>query len=239
MELAKTYSVLLTGLIRKEINEMKNNLYEESYFKQRKNGNDKRNLQYVLDLQFIEKYISSGVVCDVGCGTGDFDKAIHWAEAIFGIEVSEHAKLLAAPTVRFDKDIFSEIDFFDLVIFRGTIQHVENPFEMLRVAHRSLKRGGFICFLATPNANSPLYRRKNALPFIEPKYNYWIPSDRTLSDNLLNLNFVVQEIEYPYWNTQYRRAIYDHISFIVNFFTPKFIKHAFWKSSMNLIAKKL
>ena len=62
MELAKTYSVLLSGLIRKEIDEMINNLYEESYFEQRKNGNDKRNLQYVLDLQFIEKYISSGVV---------------------------------------------------------------------------------------------------------------------------------------------------------------------------------
>ena len=218
---------------------MEDDLYEQSYFDLRIKDQHNRRTQYALDLTFIEKYVNSGIICDVGCGTGEFDREILWADSIYGIEISEHAKEIAIPTVRFDKDIFSETNFFDLVIFRGTIQHIENPFEMIRAAHRSLKSGGYICFLATPNANSPLYRRKNTLPFIESKYNYWIPSDTTLSNILNNLNFIVQEINFPYWNTPYRRTFYDHFSFLINLFTSKYIDHAFWKSSMNLMAKKL
>ena len=52
----------------------------------------------------------------------------------FGMEISVYARSIALEAgVRVDRDIFSESDFFDLVIFRGTIQHLDEPFKFHQV----------------------------------------------------------------------------------------------------------
>ena len=78
--------------------------------------------------------------------------------------------------MRFDRDIFSESDFFDLVIIRGTIQHLDEPFLFLKHAFTALRPGGYLVFLATPNTNSPFYRLKKTLPFIDAPRNFYIPT---------------------------------------------------------------
>ena len=110
---------------------------------------------------------------------------------------------------------------------------------MINAAFKSLKVGGYICFLATPNTNSPVYKIKHQLPFIDAKYNYWVPSDIALTNVLINSGFKIEEIEYPYWNTPYRRFFHDHIYFFFNLFSSKYFSHAFWRSSINMIAKKV
>ena len=105
---------------------------------------------------------------DIGCSTGEFLEAIDWRDERFGMEISQYARSIATETgVRFDRDIFSESDFFDLVIIRGTIQHLDEPFLFLKHAFTALRPGGYLVFLATPNTNSPFYRLKKTLPFID------------------------------------------------------------------------
>src|SRR5437870_5168060 len=114
-------------------------------------GNDaKRIAQFKLDGQYVRRFIAHGVCCDVGCSTGEFLRTIEWNGPTYGMEISAHAQQIAEQNgIRFDKNIYTESGFFDLVIFRGTIQHVDEPFCMMKAAYSALKKGGFIVFLAT------------------------------------------------------------------------------------------
>ena len=101
-----------------------------------------------------------------------------------------------------------------------------------------LKKNGYIIFLATPNSNSPVFRIKQNLPALIPKQNYYIPGNKDLYNILNNYNFKNIEIEYPYLETPYCRIFHDLFFFILNLITPLFFEHAFFKSMMNVSAKK-
>ena len=109
-----------------------------------------------------------GEVCDVGCSTGEFLDACGWFKKMrHGMEISAHARRIAeSKGIDFSRNITTERDFFDVVVFRGTIQHVPEPFRYIRLAHRALKSGGHIAFLATPNTDSrpPSTRRLRSDP---------------------------------------------------------------------------
>jgi SAM-dependent methyltransferase len=216
-------------------------LYGEDYFETRLSNDPKRLAQFRSEGELIRRYIRAGRAMDVGCSTGEFLEAIDWQDERFGMEISEYARALAMEKgVRFDRDIFSESDFFDLVIFRGTIQHLDEPFKFIKYAHSALRPGGYVVFLATPNINSPFYRLKKTLPFLDPPRNFYIPDDVSLRQTLVNFGFVVRETRYPYLRTPYARPLRDHWRFLRNRLTPRstVIPHAFWRSSMEVVAQK-
>ena len=214
-------------------------MWPDDKFINRQSNNPNRLKQFKLDEKFIKKYISNGNICDVGCSTGEFIQNINWKGNIYGMEINDYAKNIASNFINFDKNIFTESNFFDLVIFRGTIQHVDEPFRMIKAAYNSLRQGGYICFLATPNTNSILYKLKNNLPFLDWVTNYYIPGNKELKNVLENYGFKIKSIEYPYLNTPYCNFFMDHIKFILNVLVPcMFFKHAFWKSSMQIMAVK-
>ena len=215
------------------------NRYGSDYFKNR-NGNDKQRLaQFQIDGHFLKKFKSNGVICDIGCSTGEFLMSISWEGDLYGMEINEEAKSIAEKNgFRFDKNIYTESNFYDVVVFRGTIQHVDEPFRMIKAAYKSLKKGGVIVFLATPNTDSILYRLKLDLPFLDKNLNFYVPGKTNLSNSLKNYGFTVLSVEYPYWNTPYRNFPKDIYLFFLNVVTRRFFKHAFWKSSFSLIAKK-
>lgn len=158
---------------------------------------------------------------------------------LFGMEINPDAIKNIPPNISLAKNIFTESDFFDLVIFRGTIQHVNDPFEMIHSTYDSLKEGGHIIFLATPNTDSILYRIKLDLPALDKKYNYYLPGKKNLTSVLENAGFKVVEVRYPYWKTPYRKFWLDHTLFILNVINPfKFYNHAFWGSMMSIVAVK-
>ena len=225
---------------------MKDNKYEPSivdrwpddYFNDRHANNKKRLNQFEIDIKFIKKYIKSGNVCDVGCSTGEFLRQLNFSGQLFGMEINEYAKKKASEFINFEKNIFTEENFFDLIIFRGTIQHVDEPFRMIKYSYKSLKKEGFIVFLSTPNTNSILYKLKNNLGFLDKKTNFYIPGEIELCNALKNFNFEILELNFPYFNTPYASVVSDHYKFIKNLLFKKFYPHPFWKSSMNIIAKK-
>jgi SAM-dependent methyltransferase len=213
--------------------------FKEEYFKNRIGNDILRNRQFILDLEFINRFVLSGDICDVGCSTGEFIRSIKFPGNIYGMEISDYARKIASDLISFEKDIFTELSFFDLVIFRGTIQHVDEPFHMIKKTYEALKPGGYVVFLAVPNTNSPFFHATKTLPFLDEKLNFYIPDNLTFSNVLKNFGFSDIIIEYPYLETPYANPIKDHLKFIVNFLSRKMIfKHPFWRSSMSISARK-
>jgi SAM-dependent methyltransferase len=212
--------------------------WNDNYFSDRLMNNPLRLKQFELDSKYIKKFIKGGTTCDVGCSTGEFLKYLQFDGDLYGIEVNDAARKIASEFISFEKNIFTEENFFDLIIFRGTIQHVDIPFQMIKSSLHSLKSGGLIIFLATPNTDSILYRLKGDLTFLDWPRNFYIPGKKQLVNSLENFGFEIVDIELPYWNTPYRNILKDYFLFIANIFSNKFYKHAFWGSSMNIVARK-
>jgi SAM-dependent methyltransferase len=216
-------------------------LYGEDYFDTRHSNDPLRVAQFRLEGQFIRRYVQSGRALDVGCSTGEFLVAIDWGPERYGMEISDYAQAIAERNGhRFDRDLFTERDFFDLVIFRGTIQHLDEPFLFMKQAYTALAPGGHVVFLATPNTNSPFYRLKKTLPFIDEPRNFYVPDDVGLARSLTNFGFEVREVRHPYLRTPYAHPLRDHWRFAKNLVTPRrtIYPHAFWRSSMELVARK-
>lgn len=215
-----------------------NSHYDQSYFTHRMENDPKRLASFRSEKQFINQYITSGRLLDVGCSTGEFIASLNWKGETYGMEVSEIAIDIAQKKgIQFDKDIFNVKDFFDLIIFRGTIQHIDTPFLYLKQSYHALKPNGFVCFLATPNMNSIYYKLWNTLPFLDPKVNFWIPSDQTLMNTMAHFGFQLIQIRYPYVHSPYASFLKDHFNFIRKCFGAH-VTFAFWRNSMELIFKK-
>ncbi len=214
-------------------------LYAKEYYSGRLSNDTKRLLSFDLEGQLIRKYKHSGIVCDVGCSTGEFLNHIRWQGDKYGMEISEFARKEAEKTaISFEKNILTVNNYFDLIVFRGTIQHLPEPFLYIQKSFESLKSGGVVAFLATPNSNSIYYKLFNTLPFLAPELNFYIPSDLTLSSALNNFGFEIKEIQYPYVGSPYQKLISDHIKFLKKLVFRTDDKFAFYKSMMNLIAIK-
>lgn len=212
--------------------------WPDKYFDDRNQNNEKRLRQFKIDKEFICKFISSGKICDIGCSTGEFLKYLNFPGEMYGMEINETAKQKAGAFINFEKNIFTEKNFFDLVIFRGTIQHVDEPFRMIKESYNSLKEGGYISFLSTPNSNSILYKLKHNLAFLDNKTNFYIPGEVDLTNSLKNFGFKIKKITFPYHKTPYASLIKDHYFFLRNLISKKFYPHPFWKTSMSIIAQK-
>lgn len=217
-------------------------MYDDAYFAGRNLNDTKRIVAYKQDSDFISKYCDiDGAVCDIGCSTGEFLEAIRWRGPRYGIEISEFAKKIASTReINFETNILNQKEYFDVVIFRGTIQHLPSPFEYLNLAYESLKPGGKLFLLATPNANSLVYKIFNTLPALDKRLNFYIPSDITLKDNLENIGFKLLNTEYPYLGSPYANYLSDHINFIKSLVInrTKNKNYAFWKNMMNMVAEK-
>jgi SAM-dependent methyltransferase len=215
--------------------------YTEKYFASYQNDL-KRQAQYKKELSRIESFVSSGQILDVGCGLGGFldcFDSTRWKK--YGVDVSEiaieEARKKGIHVNNFENAYDYPDSFFDVIIFRGSIQLIPDPFAVLLKCRSLLKPNGLIVFLATPNSNSPYYKRFGTLPILTPHLNYLIPSDLMLTNILKNLGFNVARIHFPYIDGPYARPLLDHVFYLLSFFGLK-KKFAFWKSVMEVYAFK-
>jgi len=213
-------------------------IWGDDYFKDRNMTDKVRLKQFDLDRDLIYNYVNCGKICDVGCSTGEFIRRIDWRGECYGMEINEAARSAASDVIKFNKNIFTESNYFDLVLFRGTIQHVDEPFRMIKESYDSLVDGGYLVFLMTPNVNSILYRLKKNLPLLDFKRNYYLPGDAEFINALTNYGFDIIYKSYPYIETPYANPLRDIIGFIQNVFSRKFVPHPFWGSIMNIVAQK-
>lgn len=215
--------------------------YNESYFSVYRED-AKRKVMYEAERDRIQRLKSSGRILDVGCGLGMFLSEFSsekWDK--YGTDISALAIKEARSRGIYVNDYSEAYDypdgFFDVIVFRGSLQLIATPFAVIETCIQLLAPGGCLVFLSTPNSNSPYYRRFKTLPFLTPHANFLIPSDVMMRNALQNFGLEILEIRYPYLEGPYARPLRDHILYFLSYFGIK-RKFAFWRSSMEIYARK-
>lgn len=215
-------------------------LYDSDYFLDRSYGHDpKRDAMYAQERARILKRVSPGRVLDVGCGLGDFLVGFDDRWEKWGIEPSDYAREKARKKgITMAPDI-GGLDFeqFDLVIFRGTLQHIDFPMRALTQAVRVLKHGGLLAILATPDADSAVYQLLGTLPALEAPRNWIVFGHRCLKNIMVRLGLQDIEVFHPYWSTPYARPVIDLLKFTYSIFFG-FRKFAFPGSMFEMYGVK-
>lgn len=203
----------------------------------------RRAAMYRQERERIMAFCSPGRVLDVGCGVGAFLEGFVPAWERHGVDISAYAR---AEARRRGLNVPDDYDgtlahypdgHFDLVVMRGVLQHLFNPFDMLRDCVRVVRPGGALVFLATPNARSPVYALFGTLPALDPPRNWQQPSDVGLANALTNLGLRVEKVIYPYIGTPYASPLRDTWRFALR--CAGIVKpFAFWRSMMEVYARK-
>ena len=120
--------------------------------------NTQRKKMYELELEFLMNFKNAGSVLDVGCSGGQFLQ--HFKKAGFdcqGVEFGIEASIEAQKDFKVHVGEFPLINFenkYDIIIFRGVIEHVDKPKEYLQKAISLLNQHGLIFITATQNRKS-------------------------------------------------------------------------------------
>jgi SAM-dependent methyltransferase len=213
--------------------------YDASYFTGRQLDEDKRHAMRRQELERLSARLRlvAGTVVDIGCGRGEFlDLLPAPAWMKYGIEVAETARAVCVRKgIRFD--LPRGRGWCDLVLLRGSLQHLDQPIETLTRAYHWLRPGGRLVVLATPNAGGPVYRLFQDLPALDPPRNFIVFSDRVLRQCLVNIGFREPEFSYPYLGTPYASPLRDHAHFLLRFLGVR-KPFAFWRNMMECYAQK-
>jgi SAM-dependent methyltransferase len=213
--------------------------YDERYFVSRGPEDAKRQAMREQELERVRAWtgLDAGVVVDVGCGLGELLDLLpgeRWRK--YGIDVSEHARgVCGAKGIEFE--LPDGEGWCDLVLLRGSLQHLDRPLETLLSAYRWLREDGYLVALATPNAGGPVYRLFQDLPPLDPPRNFVVFSDRILRQCLLNIGFRDIRFHYPYRGTPYAAPVRDHLRFLLRLAGVR-RPFAFWRNMMECYARK-
>ena len=101
-------------------------------------------------------------VLDVGCGTGNFANQVakNGAKKVLGIDYAEEAIKIAKkahthPNLEFRKmDVKNIKEKFDIIVSIGTLEHMDNPYQILKKFKNQLNNNGKI-IITSPNWSNP------------------------------------------------------------------------------------
>lgn len=219
--------------------------YQGYYRTRRRNVSltQQRAIQYSLDSQHISRFISTGLVLDVGCSDGSFLKALPNSFSKYGIDIevdpvssNDDSNLTLSSGFFPESKSFSSLQF-DLITFRGVIEHLRNPSSFISKAVSLLRPNGFLYFCATPNVDSP------AAHLFRNRWNQWHPIEHP---NLFNVNtlhtlldpsrFDLIDVIYPYLQTPYASSTNDLEAFLSESITPSTkTSPPFWGSMLSAV----
>ena len=218
------------------------NLFPDTYFDDRFFNQSERKKSIELEAEWLRAFgiNFTGSVCDVGCSTGEFLEYTKWSGSNYGMEVNPDA-MQAAPKegIKFNKNILNSTSYFDVVIMRGVIQHLDQPYKYIEQAQNSLKTGGYLVFLQTPNIGCIYYRLFQNLPALETQNTYFLPDHEQLVRICERSGFGLVGAQKPYWKSPYASPLKDFSKFFFRlFFRSRSLQGPFPGNMMNLIFKK-
>jgi SAM-dependent methyltransferase len=193
-------------------------LYEREYFDGYYLNDKRREAMYKQEYKRILERTHFGRVLDIGCGVGGFLQTFDDRWDKYGIEPSDFAAEKAkAKGINMLRNIQSVgYDFMDVVIFRGSLQHINFPMRELSQATKSLRPGGLLVILATPDTDSLVYKLWGRLPALDAPRNWILFGNRMLSNILKRFEYDEIEIIHPYLGTPYANPVNDFSKFSVS-----------------------
>ena len=212
-----------------------------------------RKIQYKIDLEFIKKYIQKGKVLDVGCSGGFFLNEFGDGFKKHGIEIDPESCNYGRKEfgINIMNGIFGEKDdfrenYFDLVVTRGSIEHMPNARQVIERIAKVLKPGGFYFISATPNIecfSAQIYKEKwNQFDPIEHIFYF---SEKTMSNLCNQHGLKLIDSDYPYLKTPYANPYEDNKKIIEDVLKISNSKKneitaspPFWGTMMTLIFQK-
>lgn len=216
-------------------------LYTQEYFQKHYARDPKREQMYRLEYARIkERMPLGGSVLDIGCGTGGFLMNFDPLWQIYGFEPSAYAHQRAAGRgieMFYNLDAVPD-DSMDVVVLRGTLQHMAHPMRTLEDATRILRQGGMIAILATPDTDSLVYRIWLDLPALDADRNWILFGNKMLVSILIRLGYEHIEVLHPYRDTPYANPLQDAWQFFISLFLG-YRKFAFPGNMMEIYARKI
>lgn len=158
------------------------------------------------EVEFINS-LSPGRVLDIGCGAGFLLSGINDKWEKFGVEVShfaaEYAKKEGKIYVGELQDAHFPNEFFDLIVMHHVIEHIKDPISIIVEVHRILKKSG-ILLLGTPDFDSGCARRfKGKYRLLYDSTHTSLFSNDSMHRFLRDHNFIIDRVEYPFFDTRY------------------------------------
>ena len=229
--------------------------YYSTYLKHRLQDKEKfqqRSVQYQIDSDFLKTYVTSGKILDVGCSGGFFLNEIGNGFTRVGLEIDNEAASFGIKN--FNLDIKPNVlgsdslenDSFNVITFRGVIEHIYDPASAITRAKELLKSNGRIYICATPNLDclcAEVYR---------DMWNLWHPiqhinifNSKTLHKLIGEDEFDIEAVNYPYLGTPYENFEQDTKKLIDDILKIKSQKKIdkksppFWGNMINIIFKKI
>ena len=183
-------------------------LYDEKYFEGGIYSDYLGEREYRLSLferklPLVEaQVLKGGKLLDVGCAAGYFlEVAASKGYDVFGVEVSKYATDHVDESLRprvftgVLEDARFPIDFFDAITMWDVLEHLPNPLDALREAHRVLQKGGKL-IVETVNVsciNAKLLGPR--WPLYRPPFHLFYFSVSTLTELLRKSGFEVAKVE--------------------------------------------
>ena len=152
-------------------------------------------------------------VLDVGCGTGNFVNEVSkkGSRYVLGIDYAKEAIKIAKNSYSQEnlefriQDVKEINEKFDVIVSIGTIEHMDNPIEILKKFKKCLKTNGKI-ILTTPNWTNPrgyvlmtLYFLFDA-PITLADLHYLTPNEHLNMAKKLNMKMKWRTIEQSWGN---------------------------------------
>ena len=205
--------------------------------------NEKENrIEFSIDeIDFINKLKLSdkqNKLLDIGCGCGFVLSAISDNFEKHGIEIVPEAAAIAEQyatkiyTEGIEKIPFQE-EFFDVISCLHVIEHISDPITFLKVVHKILKTHGHL-IISSPNFDGALARRFGEnFRLLHDKTHVSLFSDFSLKELLEDTGFVVDKIEYPFFDTKYFTK-----ENLLKVFDTSTVSPAFYGNIMTLYVRK-
>jgi 2-polyprenyl-3-methyl-5-hydroxy-6-metoxy-1,4-benzoquinol methylase len=117
-----------------------------------------RTEMYRVEHEHITQFIKTGSVLDVGCSGGYFLDCFDQNNFdCYGVEFGQEAAEEAAKKYQVYQGEFDKIKIqksFDLIIFRGVIEHIPYPKQYLNKAVQLLNDDGYVYITSTPDSDA-------------------------------------------------------------------------------------
>jgi 2-polyprenyl-3-methyl-5-hydroxy-6-metoxy-1,4-benzoquinol methylase/predicted RNA-binding Zn-ribbon protein involved in translation (DUF1610 family) len=145
-----------------------NVFYQESLLIFRGKKSHHRDRNYIYELNEIKRHVPKGKLLDIGSNMGFFlRKAVEMGFDCHGVEPSPSLAKISEKEfgLKITNAFFEDANFgdksFDIITLIDVFEHVTQPKQMLKEAHRVLSDKGILC-IKVPNGNYNLLKLKLA-----------------------------------------------------------------------------